>query len=110
VTRATVFAALLLVAVAACGWKAEAEEQLREGCQQLADVPYGTAGWDRASEEAWDAFHHAADLDDRWNTVAIAHDRLRRVPPDAPTDEVRAELEAWAAAIGTECEKVNVTL
>lgn len=101
---------MLLVAVASCGWKAEAEEQVREGCRQLVDAPYGSAGWDRAWNEAEDAFHYAADLDDRWNTVAIAHDRVQRLPADAPSEELRAELETWAEAVGTECDKVNVSL
>jgi hypothetical protein len=108
--RATVCAAMLLIAVAACGWKAEGEEQLREGCQQLADAPYGSPGWDRARDEAEDAFHYAADLDDRWNTVAIAHDRLQRLPADTPPEEFRAELETWVGAVGAECEKVNISL
>ena len=108
--RSTSCAAVILVTVAACGWEAEAEGQVRKGCEELGDAPFGTAKWYRAADQAGDAFHHAADLDDRWNTVAIAHDRLRTLPADAPEDEVLAALETWAEAIAAECEKVNVTL
>ena len=104
----TAYAVVILVAVAACGWEAEAQGQVRKGCRELGDAPFGTARWYRSADRAAEAFHHAADLDDRWNTLAIAHDRLRTLPTDAPDDEVLAELDTWAEAIEAECEKVNV--
>ena len=106
----TAYAAVILVAVAACGWEAEAQGQVRKGCRELGDAPFGTARWYRSADRAAEAFHHAADLDDRWNTVAIAHDRLQRLPADTPPQEFGAELETWVGAVGAECEKVNISL
>ena len=61
---------------------AEAEDNVRDGCQQPADSLLGSSGWGKAWDQAGPSFRKAADLDNSWDGLGAAHDAVVNLPTD----------------------------
>jgi hypothetical protein len=110
-TRATFCTGIVFVAVAvaACGDdSAEAEDYVRDGCQQLTDSPLGSSGWGKAWDQAGPSLRKAAELDNSWDGLAAAHDAVLNLPTDLSPGKFLTQIQETKRTLRQGCANVHV--